>query len=129
MDPDTHPHAADLSRLRKLAVRMDSAFRVPVIGVRVGWDAVLGLVPGVGDVLTLAPSAFILRESHRMGAPKPLLLRMGLNTAVDLAIGSIPLVGDLFDIGWRSKIRNVNLLHRHLGLDHLKIDMQDPDPK
>ena len=115
MNFDDHPHATDLARLRKLAVSMDSAFRLPVIGVRLGWDAILGLVPVVGDVLTLAPSAFILRESHRMGAPNHLLMRMGLNTGVDLVLGAIPLVGDIFDIGWQSKTRNVNLLHSHLA--------------
>ena len=115
MNLDNHSHADDLARLRKLAVSMDSAYKLPVVGVRVGWDAILGLVPVVGDVLTLAPSVFILRESHRMGAPKHLLVRMGLNTGVDLVLGAIPLVGDIFDIGWQSKTRNVNLLHRHLG--------------
>ncbi|MEM6303111.1 MAG: DUF4112 domain-containing protein [Pseudomonadota bacterium] len=112
---DTHPHAADLARLRKLAVRMDSAYRVPGTSIRLGWDAILGLVPVVGDVLTLAPSVFILRESHRMGAPAHLLARMGINTGIDVILGSIPLVGDIFDIGWQSKTRNVNLLHKHLA--------------
>jgi len=115
MQTESHPDANDLARLRKLAVQMDSAFKVPLLGVRLGWDAILGFVPVVGDALTLVPSAYILRESHRMGAPAPLMIRMGANTAIDLAIGAIPLVGDIFDIGWRSKTRNVNLLHRHLG--------------
>lgn len=107
------PHP-DLPRLRALATRMDSAYRLPVIGVRVGWDAILGLVPVVGDVLALAPSAYILKEAHRLGASRILLARMGMNTGIDLAIGAIPLVGDLFDIGWRSKTRNVHLLEAHL---------------
>lgn len=115
MDIDNHPHAADLARLRKLARSMDSAFRLPIVGVRVGWDSIIGLVAGVGDALTLVPSAFIMRESYRMGAPKPLIARMAVNTGIDFAIGSIPLVGDLFDIGWKSKIRNVDLLHKHLA--------------
>ncbi len=109
-----HQYASDLARLQKLAVQMDSAFRLPIVGVRVGWDAILGLVPGIGDVLALAPSAYILKEAHRMGAPKRLLARMGLNTGIDLAIGAVPVVGDLFDIGWKSKLRNVALLERHL---------------
>lgn len=117
MDKNHSTDPQDLARLRKLAARMDSAFRLPIVGVRVGYDAILGLVPVVGDVLTLAPSAFIIREAHRMGAPAPLLARMGVNTAIDVAIGAIPLVGDVFDIGWRSKTRNVNLLHRHLGIE------------
>ena len=115
MNFDTHEHGQDLARLRKLAVTMDSAFKVPGTRIRLGWDAILGFVPVVGDVLTLAPSAYILKEAHRMGAPKPLLARMGLNTGIDLVLGAIPLVGDIFDIGWQSKTRNVNLLHRHLA--------------
>ncbi len=114
MDFDDHPHARDLDRLRRLAERMDSAFRLPIIGVRVGWDSVLGLVPGIGDALALAPAAYILRQSNRMGAPTPLLARMGLNTGIDFAIGAIPLIGDLFDVGWKSNVRNVDLLHAHL---------------
>jgi predicted signal transduction protein with EAL and GGDEF domain len=115
MNLDHHPHATDLARLRKLAQRMDSAFRVPVLGIRVGWDSVFGLVPVVGDALTLVPSIFILRESLRLGASKSIMARMGLNVGIDLAIGAIPLVGDVFDIGWRSNTRNVDLLHSHLA--------------
>ena len=114
LHPD-HPHAADLARLQKLARTMDSAYRLPIIGTRIGWDAILGLVPGVGDVLALAPSAYIFKEAHRMGAPKGVLARMGVNTGIDLLVGSIPLVGDLFDIGWKSKLRNVALLEDHLS--------------
>ncbi|MBD3663382.1 DUF4112 domain-containing protein [Sulfitobacter aestuariivivens] len=109
-----HPHARDLARLRRLAMNMDSAFKLPIVDVRVGWDAILGLVPGVGDALALLPSAYIIRQAHRMGAPTPLLARMGINTGIDLAIGAIPVVGDLFDIGWKSKLRNVGLLEDHL---------------
>lgn len=119
MDFDNHPHTADLARLRKLAQRMDSAFRIPVLGVRLGWDSVLGLVPVVGDALTIAPSVFILRESLRMGVSKSVMAQMGINVGIDLAIGAIPLVGDVFDIGWRSNTRNVDLLHNHLAKDGL----------
>lgn len=109
-----YAHTSDLARLRRLATRMDTQFRLPGTGIRFGWDAVLGLVPGVGDTLALLPSAYIMQQSHRLGAPKPLLARMALNTGIDLVIGSVPLVGDIFDIGWKSKIRNVDLLERHL---------------
>ena len=100
--------------MRKLAHRMDNAFRLPVIGVRVGWDSILGLVPVVGDALALAPAAYILKEAHRMGVGPAKLVRMGANLGVDLAIGVIPLVGDIFDIGWNANVRNVDLLHSHL---------------
>ena len=115
MNFDQHPHAADLARLRKLAQKMDSAFKIPGLGIRVGWDSIFGLIPVVGDAFTLLPSVFILRESLRMGAPKTTMARMGVNIGIDLAIGSIPLVGDVFDIGWRANTRNVDLLHTHLS--------------
>ncbi|MFD2738786.1 DUF4112 domain-containing protein [Sulfitobacter aestuarii] len=115
MSPEDHPHAADLHRLRKLARNMDSAFRLPVIGTRIGWDAILGLIPGVGDAVALAPSAYIIKEAHRLGVPRSALMRMGANVGIDWAIGTIPLLGDLFDIGWRANIRNVDLLDRHLS--------------
>lgn len=110
-----HPHIDDLKRLRKLATTMDNAYRLPIIGTRVGWDAILGLVPGIGDALAIAPSLYIMKESHRMGAPGHVLVRQAANMGVDFVIGSIPLVGDIFDIGWRSKTRNVDLLEAHLS--------------
>ena len=103
----------DLDRLRGLARRMDTAFKIPLIGVRVGWDSILGLIPGVGDVLALAPAGYIVKEAHRLGVPASVLARMGTNVGIDLAIGAIPLVGDLFDVGWKANTRNVELLHRH----------------
>ncbi|HBR37072.1 MAG TPA: DUF4112 domain-containing protein, partial [Sulfitobacter pontiacus] len=97
----------DLDRLRGLARTMDSALRVPVLGIRLGWDSILGLIPGVGDVLALAPAGYILKEAHRMGASRSVLARMGANVGIDLAIGAIPLIGDIFDVGWKANIRNV----------------------
>ena len=115
MDFDNHPDAADLARLRKLVQKMDSAFRLPIIGVRVGWDSVIGLVPVVGDALALVPSVFIMRESRRLGAPRILIAQMMVNSGVDFALGVIPIVGDVLDVGWRSKTRNVDLLHKYLA--------------
>ena len=120
MAPQPHAHDADLARLRRLAQSMDSAFTLPIIGVRMGWDSILGLVPVVGDTIALLPSAYIMKESHRMGAPKSVLARMAVNAGVDYVIGSMPLVGDLFDIGWKSKLRNVDLLERHLQKEAAK---------
>lgn len=121
MTPHTTAHEADLARLRRLAQTMDSAFTLPIVNVRMGWDSILGFVPVVGDTLALLPSAYILKESHRMGAPKGVLARMLVNTGVDYVIGSIPLVGDLFDIGWKSKLRNVDLLEKHLRREGAKV--------
>ncbi len=111
--------AARLARLERLADSLDRAFRVPVLGLRVGWDGLLGLVPGIGDALTFAPAAFIVVEAHRLGARKRVLARMSLNTVVDTVIGGIPLLGDLFDIGFKSNRRNVALLRDELHRDPL----------
>lgn len=115
MDFTDHPHAADLARLSRLARRMDSAIRLPIIGVRVGWDSILGLIPGVGDAAALLPAGYILKEAHRLGASRSVLTRMAGNVGIDLFIGTIPLLGDLFDVGWKANLRNVDLLHRHLA--------------
>jgi len=113
-----------LDRLDRLATRMDSAFRIPGTRIRFGWDAILGLIPGAGDTLTLAPGAYILHQSCAMGAPKRVIARMGLNMGVDWCVGLVPFVGDLFDIGVKSNISNVALLRAQLqkaardGLPH-----------
>ncbi|WP_353473876.1 DUF4112 domain-containing protein [Salipiger sp. H15] len=116
-----HPRHADFRRLERIEVwarRMDRAYRIPFTGVRFGWDAMLGLVPGIGDTLALAPALWILKEAHGMGAPTPLLGRMGGNLAVDWLVGLVPLVGDIFDIGYRANSRNAALLRRWLEARH-----------
>lgn len=107
-------HHARLERLESLAHRMDTAFRVPVIGLRVGYDSIIGLIPGVGDVLTFAPAAWIILEAKRLGAPPYLLGRMAANSGVDAVIGAVPLVGDLFDATFKANRRNVAMLRKHL---------------
>ena len=104
-----------LEHLTRVAHRMDRAIRVPILGVRVGWDSVLGLVPGIGDVLTLIPAGYIILQARQMGAPPALLARMAANVGVDTVIGAVPLVGDVFDIAWKANSRNVVLLREHLG--------------
>ncbi|WP_246039845.1 DUF4112 domain-containing protein [Sulfitobacter sabulilitoris] len=104
-----------LEHLTTLAHRMDRAFRVPILGMRVGWDSVLGVIPGVGDVVTLIPAGYIILQARQMGAPPKLLARMVANVGIDTAIGLVPFVGDVFDIAWKANSRNVLLLHRHLA--------------
>ncbi len=103
-----------LGRLDRLADGLDSRYRIPLTRIRFGWDAILGLVPGLGDVAALGPAGYILLEAHRMGASKRLELRMLTNTGLDLIVGTVPLVGDLLDIGIKSNRRNVALLRAHL---------------
>ncbi|EKE45827.1 hypothetical protein OCGS_0053 [Oceaniovalibus guishaninsula JLT2003] len=112
-DPDDRDRR--LARLEKVANRMDYAFRVPVVGIRVGWDGIIGLIPVIGDAAALAPGAWIVLESHRMGAPRHILVRQGVNVALDTIIGTIPFVGDLFDVGFKSNRRNVRLLRDHFA--------------
>jgi hypothetical protein len=108
-------HVARAERVRTLARLLDSAVRVPGTNLRFGLDAVVGLIPGVGDVIGAAASGYIVLAAARLGAPAPVLLRMLLNSGIDVAVGTVPLIGDLFDVGWRSNARNVALLERHLS--------------
>jgi Domain of unknown function (DUF4112) len=87
-------------------------FRIPGIGWRFGLDAVVGLVPGIGDFATTVVSFYILAAGVRYRVPKITLLRMGLNIGVDYLFGSLPVVGDLFDAWWKSNQMNVELLKR-----------------
>lgn len=102
-------------RLRRLAKLMDSQVRVPGLGVRIGADAVLGLVPGVGDALSGLIGAYLIYEAHRLGIPRSAVLRMIANTALDTAIGAIPFAGDIWDFFFRSNDRNMQILARHVG--------------
>lgn len=105
-----------LDRLDRLAHNLDSRYRVPMTNIRFGWDSILGLAPGIGDVAALGPAGYILLEAHRMGVPARVKRRMAANTAVDWVVGSIPLIGDIFDVGMKANKRNVALLRRHFDL-------------
>ena len=115
VQPPVADHAARLARLEKLANRMDAAFRIPGTRFRIGLDSILGLVPGIGDALAVAPAGYIIHQAHRMGASRGTLARMIVNSGIDFAIGSVPLVGDIFDIGNKANRRNVALLRAHLA--------------
>lgn len=103
-----------LERLRTLARVLDSALPIPGTRYRFGLDAVIGLVPGLGDAIGAIFSTFIIWHAARLGAPKATLLRMFANVGVDTLVGEIPLLGDLFDFGWKSNAMNLNLLEEHL---------------
>jgi hypothetical protein len=104
---------AMLARLESLATLLDSAIVLPG-GVRVGTDAVVGLFPGIGDVITTALAAYIVHEASKFDLPRHVLWRMIANVAIDGALGSLPVAGDVFDVFWRANIRNVRLLRAHL---------------
>jgi hypothetical protein len=91
---------------------MDDLFRIPILDWRFGLDAIIGLIPALGDTTTSLVSLYILASAVRYRVPKITLLRMGLNIAIDYAVGSFPVVGDLFDAYWKSNKMNVELLKR-----------------
>jgi hypothetical protein len=98
--------------LDQLSRWMDGLFRIPGVGWRFGLDAIVGLIPGVGDTATSLVSLYILASAVRYRVSKVTLLRMGLNIGVDYLLGSIPIVGDVFDAWWKSNQMNVELLRR-----------------
>lgn len=102
--------------LEQLAYLMDGLLRIPGTGWRIGLDAIVGLIPGVGDFATTAVSLYILAAGVRYRVPKVTLLRMGANIAVDYLLGSVPVVGDIFDAAWKSNQMNVELLRRRAAV-------------
>ena len=104
--------------LDNLSRYLDGLFRVPGTGWRFGLDALIGLVPNVGDTLTLFPSAYILIAGVRYGVPKITLLRMAFNIGLDYFVGAIPFLGDIFDFFWKANQQNMDLIRtRGTGKD------------
>jgi len=101
--------------LRKLEILLDEAFRVPGTTVRFGIDGIIGLVPGLGDVLAGLLSLIIPIAAWIRGVPYITLMRMAANLGIGVLVGTIPLFGDIFDIVWKANRRNYRLLCRHLG--------------
>jgi len=107
------PPATD-ANLEALARWMDSAFYVPGLDMRFGFDALLGLIPGFGDTVTSFISIYIMNAARRYGVPRVTLMRMAANIALDYVVGSVPLLGDVFDVYWKANLKNVALLRNHL---------------
>jgi hypothetical protein len=99
--------------VENLARWLDSVFEIPIIGFRFGLDAIIGLLPGAGDVVTSLASIYILNAARKFGVPRVTLTRMTLNIAIDLIGGALPFVGDLWDAWWKANQRNAELLRRH----------------
>ena len=102
--------------LDRLGWLMDDLIRIPVLGWRFGLDAIIGLIPAFGDTTTSLVSFYVLVSAVRYRVPKVTLLRMGLNIAIDYAVGSLPIVGDLFDAWWKSNQMNIELLKQRAGV-------------
>jgi hypothetical protein len=107
--------STDAERVRSLARVLDTALRIPGTGIRFGLDSILGLIPGIGDVTGAALSGYIVLAAARTGVPASVLARMILNLGVDTLVGSIPLLGDLFDVGFRANVRNAALLEKFVA--------------
>jgi Domain of unknown function (DUF4112) len=103
-----------LLRLEALARLMDGAFVIPGTKLRVGLDAIIGLVPIAGDLIASIVSSYLIWEARQLGASRWLIGRMIANTTIDTLFGMVPLVGDAFDVLFRANIKNLALLRRHL---------------
>lgn len=115
----------DLDRIDRIARLMDAKFGLPFTRIRFGLDALVGLVPGIGDVLASAPTFWMIHRGYRHGARRRVLLRMGANSAIDMVLGSVPLIGDLFDVGYKANIRNARLLRRELEQTLRPVSLRD----
>lgn len=105
---------SELDRLEQFAHWLDTAFEVPGTRFRFGLDPILGLIPGFGDFVGLVAAVYLLSVAQRFGLPKVTVVRMMLNVGIDMVVGSIPLVGDLFDAAWKVNKRNLEIVKRHL---------------
>lgn len=105
-------------RIEAMERILERAVTLPVVGRKVGLDAIVGLVPFAGDVLTAAMGAYAVWEARNLGLPRWKQWRMIANIGVDTAIGAIPLAGDLFDFLYRSNTRNLKIIRAHLDKHH-----------
>ena len=124
----------DLERLERMTNWLDDRFVIPGTGIRFGLDPILGLIPGVGDTVATAFTALLIGHAQRHGLPGHAKARMLGNLAVDWIVGSIPLVGDLFDIGFHANRRNLDIVKRHLEKraaeeDRASGPQPDPEPR
>lgn len=106
--------ARDARSVRRLAWLLDDVIRIPGTNLRFGIDPLLGLLPGGGDLAGGVLSGYIILAAARAGAPPSVLVRMGANVVVDAIVGTVPLLGDLFDAGFKANRRNAALLDRYI---------------
>ena len=117
---------ATLNRIRKLSRLMDTAIRIPGINFRIGLDPIIGLIPGAGDLIDTAFSAYLIYLATRFNLPKSILGWMIFNITLEAFIGTVPLIGDIFDAFYKSNIRNLKLLEEHLQAS--EPELREPDP-
>jgi len=103
---NSHLPEDSLARLEALAKLMDGALIIPGTNTRVGLDAIIGLIPGIGDAITGLISSYLIWEARKLGVSRWTLARMAGNTLIDTAVGAIPLAGDVFDVMFRANMKN-----------------------
>jgi len=112
--PDLDPYEDEctphLRRIEKLAHLFDAQFAIPGTKIRFGWDGLIGLIPVVGDTLTLLPQFYLLIEALRLKLGKRTILKMLLNIGIDWLVGLVPVLGDLLDVAFKSNLRNAKLV-------------------
>ena len=106
--------ASRTKRVRVLAQLLDSSIPVPGTSWKIGFDPIIGLIPGIGDLIGAVMSGYIILEAVRADVPAVTLVRMLVNVGIDTLLGAVPALGDVFDAAWKSNIMNVALLERHL---------------
>ena len=121
MDDTTHnaidaihsSHMPRLKRLRQISQLLDGAILIPGTKQRIGLDPILGLIPGGGDTVSAALSGYIIIEAARMGLPREALMRMVTNLVLDTVVGSVPVLGDIFDVFSKANLRNMQIVESH----------------
>lgn len=114
MTTETHlVHAPRLKRMRQLSQLLDGAIVIPGTKYRIGLDPILGLIPGGGDTVSAALSGYIIIEAARMGLPRKALMQMVGNLVIDTVAGSVPVVGDVFDVFSKANMRNMQIVESH----------------
>ena len=103
-----------VKRVQALSRLLDNAIAIPGIGYRIGLDPILGLLPGGGDLISGIISVYVVFEAARLGVPAATLGRMGFNIILEVLLGTVPMVGDFFDVVWKANAKNVRLLERHM---------------
>lgn len=116
-----------MRRVERIAWILDNAWRLPGTQIRLGVDSVLGLIPGVGDVASIAISGVLFREAVKLEADTSVLIKMAGNIGIDACVGIIPVLGDLFDVAFRANAKNAKLLREHLAEKHGPAMFHGPD--
>ena len=113
----TDPHSVR-RRVEALEQMLEGLFKIPVLGRRVGLDALIGLVPVAGDAITAAMGLYLVWEARNLGMPRWQLWRMAGNVGIDTLVGAVPVAGDLFDLLYRSNSKNLKIIRKHLDQHH-----------